>query len=1269
MNLADFAEHLSDHSGDSFESAVLEKHKDDDPGGRAFATWKASMYKIRDSPIETLSNAAQMLILLSYMDPHDISYDLIQFGLLDPEAPTWFRMVAKNQASLAETMAVLVQHGLLNDTEKLGCYAMHDLSHAFCREYAALVDNHAKLTLAISIVGFGTPRTWAPDRVLREHRLLPHVNTVMSCLDGPIDVHSLQPDMLNSSERYSILKVLGYKCNDQWIQAGEILLPLEMLFGFLHGQSRFDEARKLLEAGLAALAASTSNQDTNPELCVLWSAYVWIIVKSGEPDEAVTFGENAVRGLTSTFGPNAMVTIYALRSLATSCYFTNQVERCLSIEEDMLSRITMVAGEQNVMTQRFKREMAYTLAKLGDHAEALRIVKSCTAYFEKELGGHHPLTLLAFSHLTELTEKLSENNDGNALALQLRTFQGYRALYGMTHKRTLEEAEYLADMLARRSEYDDCIKVRQEVVEALRKKPDTDYTAIARALIELAKVYLLSEQTAVAEDILMEASSLARTQLQQDSAVSLVLEVSGLLVSVSKTDEAIAMLEDYLQDLRLSLAPWNPAVIRILGALAERYRSQEHHAEMIRVHKELINLGLQISSCEDDIGDEAMRVIGNTAIRNGDLELDDEATIQLAQVVLNYFSKCGGDQSLECVMAWILIGKASRRLHHIEEATKALSHLAGLRSSLEKDAKLISTDAVWELSQLYEDQGDMGKAETFARAALNGYRELGDSKGILAVAVAEGMRFLKSSRYVESRDMFEIAENVHDRKSPNENRQWLIAVSELGQAYRGLDDLDSAEEKFKIALAGFEKDYGETNKDTLIVLRNLARTLWRRCRFSEAKEYALRLQIREAEASGTRSASALTALLHLGVLCACMQAFSEAKSHIMRSLDGCVQELGTDHWRTTQAFMVYRAIEDMMANKRGPVGDSNFLPGGWYIEFDEDWAPRLCNPEGKNILEEPLFVDKLSDKDVLDMLLLLPKDGPDPTTSPIPDNETGIETLPEEIQGRLACIDGYHRKVWTYSAQETTKYKDIPLYIKGMPVVILPPESGSELDLSADKEDPWTARIDPADPLAEDTISCIFSTYPEAMGFYLLLSGHLQLILASDNDYSVQKAARPAHFGGLRVMTVLSGPLPTVSVVVDSPQTSPVPKVWAGFDALLPSHPDLPNKISLNLGGQIQARSRKRLRTQKRLGRVGLRTRAESPHGTYHQYLTVSTHVLRSACQKYPGYIKPSSLRSCDTPDKWYENISIYASDADDSQVCFYIYAPSNKGWKNDNDG
>lgn len=184
------------------------------------------------------------------------------------------------------------------------------------------------------------------------------------------------------------------------------------------------------------------------------------------------------------------------------------------------------------------------------------------------------------------------------------------------------------------------------------------------------------------------------------------------------------MLEDYLQDLRTTLRPRHPAVIRILGALSEKYGSQERTAEEILVHNKLVNLGLRVSSREEDGGNEAMKIIGNTAIRNPDLKLDDEETIQLAQVVLNYFSKHGGQESYECALAWSIIGKASRRLQLTEEATMALSHLVDLRSSPEGMSKLLAIDALWELAQLQAEQGDMEKAEDFARTALDGYREV-----------------------------------------------------------------------------------------------------------------------------------------------------------------------------------------------------------------------------------------------------------------------------------------------------------------------------------------------------------------------------------------------------------------------------------------------------------------------------------------------------------------------------------------------------------------
>lgn len=78
----------------------------------------------------------------------------------------------------------------------------------------------------------------------------------------------------------------------------------------------------------------------------------------------------------------------------------------------------MVAGEQNLITQMFKRKIAFALDGLGKYAEAPNIVQSCTAYLEKTLGGHHPVTPVALAHLFELNDKLSGDSDANTIAPQ-----------------------------------------------------------------------------------------------------------------------------------------------------------------------------------------------------------------------------------------------------------------------------------------------------------------------------------------------------------------------------------------------------------------------------------------------------------------------------------------------------------------------------------------------------------------------------------------------------------------------------------------------------------------------------------------------------------------------------------------------------------------------------------------------------------------------------------------------------------------------------------
>lgn len=76
-------------------------------------------------------------------------------------------------------VGILVRYAPLNDTDESGYYSVHDLSHAFCQEHTALVDNHAKLPLARA--GLSMPTSGNENRGL-SHTPIPSSIALMEQL-------------------------------------------------------------------------------------------------------------------------------------------------------------------------------------------------------------------------------------------------------------------------------------------------------------------------------------------------------------------------------------------------------------------------------------------------------------------------------------------------------------------------------------------------------------------------------------------------------------------------------------------------------------------------------------------------------------------------------------------------------------------------------------------------------------------------------------------------------------------------------------------------------------------------------------------------------------------------------------------------------------------------------------------------------------------------------------------------------------------------------
>lgn len=200
---------------------------------------------------------------------------------------------------------------------------------------------------------------------------------------------------------------------------------------------------------------------------------------------------------------------------------------------------------------------------------------------------------------------------------------------------------------------------------------------------------------------------------------------------------------------------------------------------------------------------------------------------------------------------------------------------------------------------------------------------------------------------------------------------------------------------------------------------------------------------------------------------------------------------------------------------------------------------------------------------------------------------------------------------WTCTA-DSASADSIPLTIANKAVVIPVRWHVPILPALSSPPDPHPRHISPLATLSEKTIDSILNTFDEALGFYLLINGDLQIIV--ENDYDIPYAAchKPNQFGGLKISYIFQSLTPTAAersanlptsarASLDTPRKLPKQQASARPSGQASGA----DTSDLAIGSPVRvvidgSKSKDRFE-----GRLGLRTRSDQ--GTF---VTIPTHLV-----------------------------------------------------------
>jgi hypothetical protein len=202
---------------------------------------------------------------------------------------------------------------------------------------------------------------------------------------------------------------------------------------------------------------------------------------------------------------------------------------------------------------------------------------------------------------------------------------------------------------------------------------------------------------------------------------------------------------------------------------------------------------------------------------------------------------------------------------------------------------------------------------------------------------------------------------------------------------------------------------------------------------------------------------------------------------------------------------------------------------------------------------------------------------------------------------------------WTATPIEADSPQHYPLTIARAPVVLpvdyqWPPIGG----VNPPPDPRPSAPINCQAPLAAEIIRDLFLTFEGSVGFYILISGLLQIIVPRDFDIAWASSHLPHKYGGLKVcyieQTLEATMLPSATETTKArpPLLSPNSSLSGIFRSSRTS--TAATGPTLKLNDFIEARPKANHRKEKYAGRLGLKVTKDSE-----PYLLMSTHVITEA--------------------------------------------------------
>jgi len=295
-------------------------------------------------------------------------------------------------------------------------------------------------------------------------------------------------------ELYRRVLVLQNKEGDKGKHDHETLADTHMNIGLVYGnKGQIDESLFHLQKALE-LQAEGAGTD-NLQGAALMTEVGRMLSKKGDFEGALTNFEKALEIRENTFGNEHFMVISSLQDIGQAFsdmgdFTASEVSyrKALKLQEEMLHDV-----HPDIATT--SRLIGTTLCKYGDFGTAMELHRLALSIRETSLGKNHPLTA---ESQTDIGIVLCLKGDLENAEWRHRKALRIREIKGKEDEDCAISLSYLGDVLGRKGEYEEAIKLIKRAKELRENSLGMDHPITAATYIDLGNVYYKQGDAALA---------------------------------------------------------------------------------------------------------------------------------------------------------------------------------------------------------------------------------------------------------------------------------------------------------------------------------------------------------------------------------------------------------------------------------------------------------------------------------------------------------------------------------------------------------------------------------------------------------------------------------------------------------------------------------------------------------------------------------------------------------------------------------------------------